>query len=68
MNVVLGEKLGKRVTPVQHGDYVNSPTIGYIVEDETGFIALPVKFASDASCRLNRHDAITYLMRVWEGR
>lgn len=56
-------RLGKKTEVVHTCAQVAHPVIGFVVEDEQGWMALPRRQSVPPSVERSRHDAIEYIRR-----
>jgi hypothetical protein len=57
------ERLGKKTEVIRSCAQVAHPIIGFVVEDEQGWLALPRRASIPPSKESSRSDAIDYVMR-----
>lgn len=60
------ERLGRRTTPVRSTDHVGHSVVGYIVEDDHGWLAIPLSMGHVAEMRDSFDAALDYLRRTME--
>ena len=61
------EPVGKTVFPIRYADRVGNPSIGHVVKDPKGWIAIPEVISKhETAIKDTRHEAIDYLRRTQE--
>jgi hypothetical protein len=57
------ERFGKKTETIRSCAQVAHPIIGFVVQDEQGWLALPRRASIPPSKERSRHDAIDYIRR-----